>query len=67
MSCLNRSRACILNQLLRKFPHWNYKETWALIIKRWEQSITGVRQWNDAHFPQRFRDVIATRGQLSSW
>ena len=47
---------------VHKFPHWNDKETWALIIEGWEQSITGVRT-----YPQRFRDVIATGGQLTGW
>jgi hypothetical protein len=50
-----------------KFPHWNDEETKALIIEGWEQVSQDYINRMVRTYPQRFRDVIKTGGQLTGW
>ena len=66
---LNIIKNCWLppKNYVRKFPHWNDEETRALIIEGWEQVSQDYINGMVRTYPQRFKDIIATEGQLTGW
>jgi hypothetical protein len=54
-------------QYVRKFPHWDDSTTTELIIEGWDSVAQESINEKVITYPQRFRDVIKTGGQITGW